>query len=91
MPRPLRGSTLKLDVQGIADHVIGGVRDEVWRQDLERRPFRTVGSAGDVAVDAASLIRQDHDMVPAPIFVCDDSVIDRRNPGSKGGLGLAEI
>jgi len=62
MPRPLRGGTLKLDVQGIADHVIGGVRDEVWRQDLERRPFRTVDSAGDVAVDLGGY-RPGHDMV----------------------------
>jgi cell division protein FtsI/penicillin-binding protein 2 len=29
MPRPLRGSTLSLDVQGLADHVVGSVRDEV--------------------------------------------------------------
>lgn len=51
MPQPLRGGTLTLDVQGIADHVVGGVREEVWRQDLERRPFRTAGIAGDVSVD----------------------------------------
>ena len=62
MPRPLRGGTLKLDVQGIADHVIGGVREEVWRQDLDRRPFRVVDSAGDVAVDLGGY-RPGHDMV----------------------------
>jgi penicillin-binding protein 2 len=62
MPRPLRGGTLKLDVQGIADHVIGGVREEVWPQDLDRRPFRTVDSAGDVAVDLGGY-RPGHDMV----------------------------
>jgi penicillin-binding protein 2 len=62
MPRPLRGGTLKLDVQGIADHVIGGVRDEVWPQDLVRRPFRAVGSAGDVAVDLGGY-RPGHDTV----------------------------
>jgi penicillin-binding protein 2 len=62
MPRPLRGGTLKLDVQGIADHVIGGIREEVWRQDLDRRPFRVVDSAGDVAVDLGGY-RPGHDMV----------------------------
>jgi penicillin-binding protein 2 len=62
MPRPLRGGTLKLDVQGIADHVIGGVREEVWRQDLDRRPFRAVDSAGDVAVDLGGY-RPGHDTV----------------------------
>jgi penicillin-binding protein 2 len=62
MPRPLRGGTLKLDVQGIADHVIGGIREEVGRQDLDRRPFRVVDSAGDVAVDLGGY-RPGHDMV----------------------------
>ncbi len=62
MPRPLRGETLRLDVKGIADHVIGGVRDEVWPQDLARRPFRPVGSAGDV-VDDLGGYRPGHDMV----------------------------
>jgi penicillin-binding protein 2 len=62
MPRPLRGGTLKLDVQGIADHVIGGIREEVWRQDLDRRPFRVVDSAGDVEVDLGGY-RPGHDMV----------------------------
>jgi penicillin-binding protein 2 len=61
MPRPLRGETLRLDVQGIADHVIGGVRDEVWPQDLARRPFRPVGSAGDV--DDLGGYRPGHDTV----------------------------
>ena len=62
MPGPLRGGTLELDVQGIADHVIGGVRDEVWREDLDRRPFRTIGSAGDVKVDLGGY-RPGRDMV----------------------------
>jgi penicillin-binding protein 2 len=42
--------------------VIGGVREEVWRQDLDRRPFRTVDSAGDVAVDLGGY-RPGHDTV----------------------------
>ena len=62
MPLPLKGGTLTLNVKGIADHVIGGVREEVWRQDLDRRPFRAVDSAGDVAVDLGGY-RPGHDTV----------------------------
>lgn len=62
MPRPLRGSTLSLDVQGLADHVVGTVRDEVWREDLDRRPFRTAGVAGGVSVDLGGY-RPGRDMI----------------------------
>ena len=62
MPSPLRGPTLSLDVQGIADHLVGDVREEVWREDLERRPFRTLGAAGDVQVDLGGY-RPGRDMI----------------------------
>jgi penicillin-binding protein 2 len=51
MPRPLRGPTLALDVVGVADHLVGGVREEVRREDLDRRPFRASGAAGEVITD----------------------------------------
>ena len=62
MPRPLRGPTLSLEVQGIADHLVGDVREEVWREDLERRPFRALGAAGDVTVDLGGY-RPGRDMI----------------------------
>ena len=62
MPRPLRGPTLALEVQGIADHLVGDVREEVWREDLERRPFRALGAAGDVTVDLGGY-RPGRDMI----------------------------
>ena len=40
LPTPLRSDQpLKIQVVGVADHIIGGVRDEVWASDLQRRPF----------------------------------------------------
>ena len=51
MPRPLRGPTLALDVVGVADHLVGSVREEVRREDLDRRPFRTTGPAGEAITD----------------------------------------
>ena len=41
LPRPLRNEQpLMVRVIGVADHVIGSVRDEVWGEDVQRRPFR---------------------------------------------------
>lgn len=40
LPKPLRSSTpISIRVDGIADHVLGSVRTEVWEQDVVRRPF----------------------------------------------------
>lgn len=62
MPRPLRGGPLTLTLAGVADHVVGGVREEVWREDLERRPFRATGLAGDVTTDLGGY-RPGRDMI----------------------------
>jgi penicillin-binding protein 2 len=51
LPTPLRGGPLELQLAGVADHVVGAVREEVWEEDLERRPFRSLGIAGDVTTD----------------------------------------
>jgi len=39
-PGPLRTSVpITIDLDGVADHIVGRCRTEVWRADLERRPF----------------------------------------------------
>jgi cell division protein FtsI/penicillin-binding protein 2 len=41
LPRPARSAEpLRIRVSGVADHILGQVRDQVFREDLERRPFR---------------------------------------------------
>ena len=41
LPRDLRSSEpITIRVVGIADHLLGGMRDEVWAEDIQRRPFR---------------------------------------------------
>ncbi|HWB19241.1 MAG TPA: penicillin-binding transpeptidase domain-containing protein, partial [Phycisphaerales bacterium] len=43
LPAPLRqqgGPTLEVHVQGVADHILGAMRDEVWNSDVARRPFQ---------------------------------------------------
>ena len=64
LPTPLRGAPVTIDLAGVADHVVGNVREEVWREDLDRRPFRTVGSAGDVSTDLGGY-RPGRDMIGA--------------------------
>ncbi len=40
LPRDLRSDRpLTVEVRGVADHILGSVRDEVWAEDIERRPF----------------------------------------------------
>jgi len=64
LPTPLRGGRVTVELEGVADHVVGAVRDEVWRQDLERRPFRTVHADGTVHTDLGGY-RPGRDMVGA--------------------------
>jgi penicillin-binding protein 2 len=41
LPWPLRSTVpLAVRVEGVADHVLGSVRDQVWAEDTERRPFK---------------------------------------------------
>ncbi|MCH2133750.1 MAG: hypothetical protein MK116_08365 [Phycisphaerales bacterium] len=41
MPRLLRTDrTRNITVEDVGDHVLGGVRYDVWAEDVERRPFR---------------------------------------------------
>lgn len=40
LPRPVRSrEPLAVTVHGVADHILGSMRDEVWADDVERRPF----------------------------------------------------
>lgn len=40
LPKPLRSDTATtIRVHGVADHIIGGLRNEVWAEDIKRRPF----------------------------------------------------
>ncbi|MFO0784333.1 MAG: penicillin-binding transpeptidase domain-containing protein [Phycisphaerales bacterium] len=52
LPKPLRSSQpLHLTLRGVADHIIGSVREDVWAEDLERRPFSTINADGDLVTD----------------------------------------
>ncbi|MHC4209329.1 MAG: peptidoglycan D,D-transpeptidase FtsI family protein [Planctomycetota bacterium] len=47
LPRPVRSSqTVTIAVEGVADHILGSMRDEVWAADVERRPFMKDLSTG---------------------------------------------
>lgn len=40
LPEPLRSDEFQqVPLLGVADHIVGSVRDEVWKEDVERRPF----------------------------------------------------
>lgn len=57
LPRGLRSdesATIPLD--GIAEHLLGGVRRPVWEEDVERRPFRDVATG---AVDRGGYLLDD--------------------------------
>ncbi len=41
LPAPLRADDqLTIRVTGVADHILGSMRDEIWASDEERRPFQ---------------------------------------------------
>lgn len=41
LPRPIRSDTpVVVPVIGVADHILGTMRNEVWETDVTRRPFR---------------------------------------------------
>ena len=40
LPRPIRSSEpVTIQVHGVADHILGAIRDDVWAVDMNRRPF----------------------------------------------------
>lgn len=41
LPLPIRSEApVTLKVTGVADHILGGMRHEVWESDVKRRPFK---------------------------------------------------
>ncbi len=52
LPRPIRTSIpLVLKMQGALDQVVGSVRNEAWKEDLERRPFERTREDGTLEID----------------------------------------
>ena len=52
LPRPIRTSIpLVLKMDGGIDQLVGSVRDEAWKEDLERRPFERTLEDGTTEVD----------------------------------------
>jgi penicillin-binding protein 2 len=40
LPRPIRTvQPITISTEGVADHMLGSMRDEVWAEDVQRRPF----------------------------------------------------
>lgn len=40
LPKPLRSDLpITIRVEGVGDHILGSVRDEIWAEDVARRPF----------------------------------------------------
>jgi len=51
LPTPLRQSTpVEVSVEGVGLHIIGAMRD-VWREDVQRRPYRNRGEDGRSVID----------------------------------------
>jgi len=49
LPEPIRSESSSLiHVHGVLDHVLGTMRDEVWKEDVQRRPFRLGGGEVDL-------------------------------------------
>ncbi|MHC5007333.1 MAG: penicillin-binding transpeptidase domain-containing protein [Planctomycetota bacterium] len=48
LPRAVNSSqTVTIAVEGVADHILGSMRDEVWAADVQRRPFKN-SSTGEI-------------------------------------------
>jgi penicillin-binding protein 2 len=56
LPQPLRSEhPATVEVAGVADHVLGAMRDDVWAEELERRPFHTPQDARGVDLEGYRL------------------------------------
>lgn len=57
MPQPLRSEQPSvIHVTGVLDHVLGSVREDVWKEDVDRRPFRDPDTG---AIDLGGYRRDD--------------------------------
>ena len=49
LPREIRRNELQvIRVSGVADHILGSMRDQVWAQDVARRPFELKDGSVDL-------------------------------------------
>ncbi|MEI6878148.1 MAG: penicillin-binding transpeptidase domain-containing protein [Planctomycetota bacterium] len=63
LPRKIRQSIpLVLKMNGALDQLVGSVRDEAWKEDLERRPFERTLDDGTTKIDLGGY-RASHDTV----------------------------
>jgi penicillin-binding protein 2 len=63
LPTPLRSSKpLRLQLHGVADHIVGSIREEVWIEDLDRRPFLSESDEGEQRIDLGGY-RPGRDMI----------------------------
>lgn len=70
LPRPLRSDLpQRIEVRGVADHLLGAVRNQVYPEDLQRRPFTrddgTIDAGGYQAFDVVGssgleMVFEDH-------------------------------
>ena len=52
LPRAIRTAIpLVLKMDGAIDQLVGSVRSETWKEDLDRRPFERTADDGSVAID----------------------------------------
>lgn len=52
LPKPLRSYEVqRIRMEGVADHVVGGVRFDVWEDDIKRRPFESRDESGAEVID----------------------------------------
>jgi len=52
LPRAIRTSVpLVMQLDGALDAIVGSVRTEAWKEDIERRPFERVTEDGSVEID----------------------------------------
>ena len=52
LPRPIRSAIpLVMTVDGALDHLVGSMRGETWKGDLERRPFERITDEGRTEID----------------------------------------
>jgi len=61
LPEPLRSDVpAVLEVQGLCDHMLGGMREHVWAEDVARMPFDSRDANGRKVIDLQGYRPGDH-------------------------------
>jgi penicillin-binding protein 2 len=56
LPQPMRSAQpVTIEVRGVADHILGTMRDDVWEADMKRRPFHDPQNAASVDLNGYRL------------------------------------